>query len=327
MPAGKMLAVNAESIADCFGLGQPLGEPVVAAAGWGERSRVWRLETTAGVFAVKDTIAELLPEDTEEAFRIERAAHEGGVPSAGPVPSLAGTSFESLDGRWYRCHRWIEGVAKQNEDTTADEAHAMGRVVAALHALAIPAGPPRPPNAFGRQHWLDLARSRPHATWALSIEDHIDDIDASEELGKAFHQEGTVGSHRDLNAHNVLFASDGPVLIDWDASGPASASYERASTAMLWAQRHDGRLDVDIASGLLRGYLDGGGVIEPDDAAALPLWLSAVTWWTERNVQIAISQPSGHHDQLATWLVDALARGVETVQQRQLFLNTVMDQF
>jgi len=81
------------------------------------------------------------------------------------------------------------------------------------------------------------------------------------------------------------------------------------------------------APALCYGVPDGGGVIEPDDAAALPLWLSAVTWWTERNVQIAISQPSGHHDQLATWLVDALARGVETVQHRQLFLNTVMAPF
>jgi Ser/Thr protein kinase RdoA (MazF antagonist) len=318
-----MRDVDAESIAERFGLGRPLGEPVVAAAGWGERNRLWRLETTTGVFAVKDTVAELLPDDSDAAFRIELAAHDAGIPSASPVRSIQRACFERLDGRWYRCHRWVEGVAKQNEDTTSDEGYAMGAVVAALHGLAIPAGPPPPANAFGQQHWLELARRRPHATWARSIQDHIDDIDASETIGSSVDQGSAVGSHRDLNAHNVLFTSDGPVLIDWDAAGPASVIYERVSTAVLWAQRRGGVPAVDVALGFLRGYLDSGGVVERDDAAALPLWLSAVTWWTERNVQIAITEPSEHHDQLATLLVDALTQGVKTVTRRQLFLNTV----
>jgi hypothetical protein len=87
-----------------------------------------------------------------------------------------------------------------------------------------------------------------------------------------------------------------------------------------------GVLDIDVALGFLRGYLDGGGVVECDDVAALPLWLIGVTWWTERNVQIAITEPSEHHDQLATLLVDALAQGVATVRRRQLFFNAVLAQ-
>lgn len=298
----------------------------MVASGWGVRNRVWRLETTAGVFAIKDTVVELLPEDAGEAFRIERLANEGGIPSARPVPSVAGGCFEQLDGRWHRCHRWVDGVAKQNEDTTAADARAMGLVVAGLHALAIPAGPARPANVFGREHWLNLARSRPHAAWARSIENDIDGIDASEALGATFDQSETVGSHRDLNAHNVLFTSNGPALIDWDASDPVATTYERASTATLWAQRHDGGLDIEIASGFSVAISMGGGETDRDDPAALPFWLSGLTWWTERNVQIAIAQASQHHDRLATWLVDALARGIETVQHRQDFLGSVMSQ-
>jgi hypothetical protein len=43
-------------------------------------------------------------------------------------------------------------------------------------------------------------------------------------------------------------------------------------------------------------------------------------------VQIAITEPSEHHDQLATLLVDALAQGVATVRRRQLFFNAVLAQ-
>jgi hypothetical protein len=278
------------------------------------------------VFAIKDAIAELLPENVDEAYRIERLAHDGGVPSPVPVRSSTGAVVEWVGDRWFRCHWWVDGTAKHNEDTTADDAYGMGKVVAALHRLEIPAGPAPSAHGFGRDHWLQLARSRPGSTWARSIEHHIDGIVAAETLGTAFRDPQTVGSHRDLNAHNVLFTTEGPVLIDWDAAGPASMTYERASTATLWAQRHDGLLDRDVAAGFLRGYRDGGGIIEPDDPDSLPLWLSGVTWWTERNVQIAIAKPSQHHDQLAAELVDALARGVDTVKHRQRFLKSVITQ-
>jgi len=316
--------VDADAIAERFGVGRPLGEPVVAASGWGERNRVWRFETTVGVFAIKDTIAALLPEDVDEAFRIECLAHDAGIPSPAPVSSVTGSSVESVDGRWFRCHRWIDGNAKLNEDTTTDDAHAMGEVVAALHGLEIPAGPAPSGDCFGRDHWLLLARRRPRTAWARSIEDHIDDVEAAEVLGTAFRDGRTVGSHCDLNAHNVLFSAAGPVLVDWDAAGPASVTYERGSTATLWAQRRDGGLDGDVAVAFLRGYRDGGGRVDRHDPDALLLWLSGLAWWTERNVQIAIAQPSEHHDQLAAGLVDALARGVATVRQRQGFLTAVI---
>jgi hypothetical protein len=65
-------------------------------------------------------------------------------------------------------------------------------------------------------------------------------------------------------------------------------------------------------------------VIEADDAALLPLWLNGLTWWAERNVQIAIASPSPRHDQFATLLVDALARGVDTIREHQRFLTHVI---
>jgi hypothetical protein len=61
----------------------------------------------------------------------------------------------------------------------------------------------------------------------------------------------------------------------------------------------------------LRGYRDSGGVVEADDVVELPRWLGSLSWWTERNVPIAIAQPSEHHDELASELVIALVRGEE----------------
>jgi len=316
--------VDAELISERFGLDEPLSEPRVAASGWGERNLVWRLETRRGVFAVKDVIAELLPDDPDMAVRIESCAHAAGVPCAEPVPSTTGAAFERIDGRWYRCHRWIDGTAKQNEDTTAGDAHEIGIVVARLHDLRLEAGPLSRVAQYGQAHWLELARRAPWTPWSELIREHLDAIDAAEAFGATFDDPMPIGSHGDLNAHNVLFTTTGLVLVDWDAAGAASAIYERASTAVLWAQRHNGRFEHDVAAAFLRGYRDGGGTVSIDDVAALPRWLTGLAWWTERNVQIALTLASVNHHELANHLVSALINGVETVQQQQRFLHDVI---
>ena len=320
----RQFAMDPEQVSARFGLGDPVGVPVIAASGWGQRNVVWRLETRLGVWAVKDVIEPLLPDDPDEALRIEFVAHAGRVPSAEPVPALSGACFEELNGHWYRCHRWVDGTAKQNEDTNEHDALEMGKIVGHLHSLKIPTGQPRPASRFGTDHWLQLARTRPSSPWAALIVDHVDAIERTEALGAESVDPAHIGTHCDLNAHNVLFTSNGLVLIDWDAAGPDSAIYETMSTATLWAQRHDGRLDIDIAKAFLGGYQESGGTVHPDDVAALSHWLAGLSWWTERNVRIAIEQPSDHHDELATALIGELIRGIETVNHRRTFLREVI---
>lgn len=317
--------VDTSAVCETFGLGVATATPVVAAAGWGGRNRVWRVETDRGVFAVKDTIAELLPEQPDAALRIELAAHAAGVPCPAPVLPINGAVFEEVAGRWYRCHEWVEGSAKQNEDTTPDDARAMGRAVALLHLLCIDAGPLPVPVPFERSHWLDLAARSPRTTWGVLIRDHLDSIVAADALGASFRDDASVGSHCDLNAHNVLFTDRGPVLIDWDAAGLTSPAYERASTAVLWAQRADGRYSLDVAAAFLRSYRDHGGHVSLDDVESLRRWLTGLTWWTERNLQIAVAQPSPAHDQHATQLICALIDGTATVASRQHFLRDVLE--
>lgn len=78
-----------------------------------------------------------------------------------------------------------------------------------------------------------------------------------------------------------------------------------------------------MARSFLDGYRSAGGRIGPDDVGSVAGWLNGLTWWTERNVLIALADPSPHHDDLASGLVHALVSGPATVALRQRFLTDV----
>src|SRR5256885_5032228 len=109
---------------------------VEVARGWGGHNIIYRLDTTSGSWAIKALLREL-DELTTERFDIELRAFEGQVPMARPVPASAGP-VAVLDGVPLRCHEWIDGVAKTNEDTDPAEAGRMGQLISHLHGLSLP---------------------------------------------------------------------------------------------------------------------------------------------------------------------------------------------
>lgn len=137
-----MNADVAEKLAEEFGLGSVLVPPTQKAAGWGAHNLLWRLETDEGTWAIKQN-GRALSDDVERAFAIERTAHAGGVACPRPKASVSGTCYVTVGTIAYRCHEWIDGVAKNNEDVTFTEAKAMGALVARLHGLQIPVAPQR----------------------------------------------------------------------------------------------------------------------------------------------------------------------------------------
>jgi hypothetical protein len=80
----------------------------------------------------------------------------------------------------------VDGTAKNNEQTTVDEARSIGGLVALLHRLCVPVAPSAPQHSFGREHWLELAHRRPDSTWTAPIVDKIDRIATTEQLATAF---------------------------------------------------------------------------------------------------------------------------------------------
>ncbi len=319
--------LDIELITELFGLGDVTARAERVASGWGDHNAMWRVTTAMGVWAVKQ-IRRDLPLNVDGAFAIEMAAYEGGVPAPRPIASRHGRCYESVSGSPVRCHEWTDGTAKSNEKVASADARRMGAVVAHLHALQIPVTEGMgAPLSFSKEHWLDLAASARDtgAAWASTTIEHVDQLvrigQVAERRRSELASNPVVGSHNDLNAHNVLFGDKSLTIVDWDAAGPQSPRFERSTYPMLWAQREGGGYDAERVDAFLRGYLDGGGTIEIDDGESLWLWLGGLIWWAEQNVRLAVDFATPSQDQNANDLLDAILSGPATIEERQEFLR------
>jgi Ser/Thr protein kinase RdoA (MazF antagonist) len=302
-----------------------------AARGWGGHNIVYRLDTTQGRWAVKALLREV-DELIRERFDIELAAFTGGIRMPRPVPALNENPCAELDGTRLRCYEWVDGVAKVNEETSVGESRLMGRLVAELHGMSLgysplldePLGPPDEPS----WDWLADAAGRQGASWAATLTEQVTTLDRlSEQARKVGVQQrnmAQIASHRDLNAHNVLFASSGLWLIDWDAAGPIYPGWERANYACLWAGRPDGHYDLDAAVAFLDGYQDVGGVVTRDDPDTLEFLLDNVAGWTKKNVMWAITRPSVEQDRNVGYLIGALLATPSRIEQRRRLLHAAI---
>lgn len=331
LASARLAGVNGAEVASTFELGEPLGPPVEAARGWGGHNVVHRLQTSAGFWAVKSLVREL-DDLLVERFEIEMTAWRSGVPMPRPAPARNGAPCAVIGGRLVRCHEWVNGTAKVNEETTAEEASTMGSLVARLHQLAIPwsAQFDRQLDPSGRPTWAELAEDglRREARWATVLADNLVEMErmaeAAQRLRDEQRQTSRIGSHRDLNAHNVLFSPDGLSLIDWDAAGPAFPPWERADYATLWSARKGGYYDPDAVYAFLRGYLDAGGEVTHDDPDTLAQLLETVESWTKKNVSWANSAPSDEYDLHAELLIEALLATPRDIEERRRLLSAAI---
>jgi Ser/Thr protein kinase RdoA (MazF antagonist) len=256
---------RAQEVADVFSLGT--ASRLVGPVAFGRMGEIWRLESDRGRFAVKQS---RLPFDPDEVAR--DAAYQDRVRAAGvPMPALVRTSegqvLAAVDGVTLRAYEWVD---IEREDRRLDPAE-IGRVLAAIHAVRVPAGLPVDPwsaEPVGVDRWtvlVDRLRAA-GAPFTDRLADLVPDVLAAEALLTA--PTDVQVCHRDLWADNVRRSSSGRVVVlDWENAGPAGPAQEVAMVAFEY-----GCDDPDRMRALYAAYVRAGGpgrVREPGDLTML----------------------------------------------------------
>ena len=243
---------DAREIADRFGLGDhpALTGPVAR----GELGRVWRLTTTRGAWAVKESF-----ERTSHAEAVDAADHQDAARAAGiPVPALERTAdgevLVDVGTAQVRMYEWVDLA---DPDRWIDPV-AVGRLVAAIHhvdhvgATGVDGWYTDP---VGAAAWDDLIRQlgTDGADLAGQLAALRDELVALEAILEPPTQLETC--HRDLFADNLRMTTAGPLcVIDWENSGLADPSQELAVVLFEF-----GCGDAARVRTLYDAYRDAGG--------------------------------------------------------------------
>ena len=220
----------------------------------GKQGVVWRLDTTAGSWAVKEPFDQSDADEVGASTVFQEAARSAGVPTPQVRRTTDGRVFATVGGREVRVYEWVDLLAP---DTRLDPAM-VGAIVAAIHRVqvsdlgAVDAWYHEP---IGAQRWDQLVEQllEARAPFAGRLADLRDELVALESWIEPPQKLQTC--HRDLWADNVLPTADGGVcVIDWENSGPADPNQELGCVLFEFARADPGR-----ARALTDAYRGAGG--------------------------------------------------------------------
>jgi Ser/Thr protein kinase RdoA (MazF antagonist) len=241
-----------DAIVAAFGLCEALS--LVGPVARGEQGQVWRLETTRGTWAVKETFEPLSEAEVAEAADFQEAAARAGVATPRVARTSVGDVVHACAGTHVRLYEWVD---LEPPDRLVDP-EAVGRLLAAIHLVGFEGRAPVHPwytDPVGATRWGELAAALAEAgaPQARGVASLCDELIALEDL---LEPPGTLATcHRDLWADNVLPTPPGGLcVIDWDNCGLADQGQEVALLLYEFGAGDPARVRT-----LYRSYVESGG--------------------------------------------------------------------
>jgi Ser/Thr protein kinase RdoA (MazF antagonist) len=304
-------------------------------------NQVYRLTTTAGVFAVKllrNPWANPRWQDwLAAAWEFELLAFRRGVAMPEPIPSAADDGPVAwVDDVPVRLHRWVDGTPLLSGPVAPDVADWAGRTLATLHSLAVTAADrsafPGPAlSTATADAWPELAvraaGAPPHFRrhWADRVMAVWPAVQTIAELARVpADAAAEVMTHGDIDQKNIVLSAGGPVLCDWDVAMPMQPRRELADVAMSMA----GFTSPPVARQVVRAYAATGMPVADLGPADLAQSLVASLDWVEFNISRAVGARPGtpaevaRSNELVPALLAALPAGVEAALRCREFLRT-----
>ncbi|WP_246645422.1 phosphotransferase [Nonomuraea ceibae] len=266
--AGDLTAVRQE-----FGLGE-IQEVTFLAEGLMNRN--WRLDTDAGVYALK-LLCDVPAEIARRNALVLSALASAGLPVCAPVQTSDGAVVLQIDSRHYLLSPWAQGTHIEGVDLPLAEVADFGALVAGLHqalndqvSVLLPVADVRPRAKVTSP---DMALAK--ADRLLSVISAKGEPNAFDEKARQLLEErkmlvdkhresrpvegeapGPFGwTHGDLQYRNVL-RREGAVtaVLDWDRVAVKPLAEEVARTAQVQFGGERGRLDLDRVAAFVGGY-------------------------------------------------------------------------
>lgn len=251
---------TADLIAETYALGT--GPWTMTPVTRGALGQIWKLSGAGTSWAVKELLFGCDEEQVRREAALRRAAERLGIASPRLMPDRQGAYVSRPgSGSPVKLYDWIDGTPADASDP--DVLDWFGRTMALLHRAG--AGGTEPPSGWYERcprddEWAALHTEvrRAGMPWADVLGRFI--ATSARELAQWVTPSGPgdlVTSHLDLQPQNVLVGADGPVLLDWDNAGSASAERELARALFVWSGGNEGNVEAGVR--VARAYRSTGG--------------------------------------------------------------------
>ena len=247
----------------------------------GEQGRVWRLDTDAGAFAIKELVIRQLPADVvADVAHQEAVLAIGAVPMPRPIRTVVGRVLVDVAGYQVRAYEWVDLLAT---DTGLDPVM-IGATLAAIHQVHH--APARPligwyTEPVGALRWTQLLNDAKAAAapFADALATEITELMRLEALIEP--PTNLQSCHRDLWADNILPTPIGGVcVIDWENCGLEDPAHELPMAMIDFAfgdQRRLADLYLSYVAAGGPGRVTGYGSFTMVIAQFSHFWESAIT--------------------------------------------------
>ncbi|GLX66753.1 phosphotransferase [Paenibacillus glycanilyticus] len=298
--------------------------------------RIYEVKTTLGKYAIKALNPEVMqrPQAINNFRNAEDIAQIAAkhVP-AEPAKQFHGSSLQLLDQQYYLVFDWVEGRSLKLNEVNLTHSERMGSILAEIHK-----------TDFSELGLVKVEHSRAHpidwnsllrqgiqyeTAWVQLLHDNIErlyDWDSWANASANLLELNNVISHLDLDAKNVLWNEDGPILIDWEASGYIHPMRSLTETALYWSETELGTIERDRFIAFVRGYKNGIGAIQGDWRSVLESGYSGMLGWLAYNLKRSL--PIGSNDEQEQQVgteqvigtIDALVRYADRIDEIEQWL-------
>lgn len=285
-------------ICDQLNLGSYKNAPVRIYGGRGGHL-MWRVETDAGIFCIKQLAPDLdinnekIVTKYELSEAIAKKFSKHGIKAVYSLDA-AGKHLIIIDGKGYLVYHWVDGHALKSGEVSRVHAIEIAELLARIHSinLEVPEAREPPFDIHSDEEVIDainsISKTAPSIAASLaSAKKLILSMNEKYHASIPLLKESAVVTHGDMDQLNVIWDATGePNLIDWESAKRMNTTRDIIRMSLGWSgigrDGHSSQLYEDM----LRVYIQSGGILKRNHInPALDSTFASMLYWMIFNIK------------------------------------------
>ena len=328
-----------EKLCNALELGEIVSMPKAISGGL--LHKMYAIETTQGKYAIKALNPQIMSRPTAMQHFI--SSEQIVNIALNHIPALPAKKFndifmQEIDKQFYLVFDWVEGKSLKANEINIVHCEKIGAILADIHMmdfskLDIVSNYSDNAQLTDWNYYLQKGQDS-NTVWVILLLEIVDKLyqwnDRANKSAKQLKSDMVI-SHRDLDAKNVMWSKDNPIIIiiiDWESAGYTNPMQELTETAIYWSENEMGNIDKGRFFAFIAGYKKRYGTPQANWTMVLENAFLGELGWLEYSLKrsLWIECTEAEEQQLGTEQVIATIKAIrgyaDMIPKLEKWLNT-----